>query len=515
MNNDLKINLEKLKESLPKDTPIGLAFETKNKKYYYDTVIGKIFICNNVDYYIINKILSNNIDDIAECKKFSEDELMQSVVNIISMIDKELIFRLDKFESMISYDDIEDKINNQCQQLILEVTEGCNLRCGYCIYNDMYLNNRNHGKDNMTKDIAFKAIDYINSHSDKVKTLYITFYGGEPLLMYDLIKKCIHYIYSDYSCNKVKNYKFSFTTNATLIDYQMAKELSQIKNLSITVSLDGPEIYHDAYRRNIGGKGSFNETIKGLKYLVEAFGYERAKKDILISMVYTPPYSQRKIEDIQNFFENLKWLPSEIVKFVTYPDVDSLTTINEYLKKYNKKEEINPNNDEIDYSLLNWSLNNSSKNNIFSSKLVLGSYLPIYKRNIFKKVINVIGQNGCCIPGQRRIYTTVHGNFKVCERIGNAPIIGNVENGIDIEIVKEVYFKQYREKSESCKTCWYARLCSICYANTYDETGLNSNKRSFICNQRKDTFKKMLTSYFEILENNPVAFDYLKDIVIA
>lgn len=515
MNDNLKINLEKLKKSLPKGTPIGLVFETKNKKYYYDTVIGKIFICNSVDYYIINKILLNNIDDIVECKEFSENELIQSVVNIISMIDKELIFRLDKFESMISYDGIEDKINNQCQQLILEVTENCNLRCGYCIYNDMYLNNRNFGTKNMSESIAFKAIDYINSHSDKVKTLYITFYGGEPLENYDLIKKCIDYIYFQDSSNKDKNYNFSFTTNATLIDPQIAKELSQIKNLSITVSLDGPKVYHDTYRRNIDGKGSFNATIKGLKCLVKAFGYERAKKDILISMVYTPSYSQQKIENIQNFFENLKWLPSETVKFITYPDVDSITAINEYLKKHNKKEEINHNNDEIDYSLLNWSLSNSSKNNIFSSRLILDSYLPIYKRTIFKKVINVISQNGCCIPGQRRIYTTVNGDFKICERIGNAPIIGNVENGVDIEIVKKIYFKQYREKSESCKTCWYARLCSICYANTYDEAGLNSNKRSFICSQRKDIFKKVLTSYFEILENNPASFDYLKDIVIA
>jgi len=361
----------------------------------------------------------------------------------------------------------------------------------------------------MSKDTAFKAIDYINSHSSKLKTLYITFYGGEPLLKYDLMIECINYVYHRDSVNKNKNYNFSFTTNATLINQEMAKQLSKVKNLSITVSLDGSQKYHDAYRRTVNGEGSFNATIRGLKYLVEAFGYERSKKDILISMVYTPPYSQQKIGDIQKFFEDLKWLPKEIVKFVTYPDNDSITTINNYLNKDSEQTE------DLDYSLLDWSLNNSSKSNIFSSKILLDSYLPIYRRSIFKEVINVISQNGCCLPGQRKIYVSVDGDFKVCERIGNAPLIGNINDGIDIDTIKKVYFEHYKQNSENCKTCWYARLCSICYANIYDEQGINKAKRNFLCNQRKNSFIKELTSYFETLENNPTAFDYLKDIKLS
>lgn len=55
--------------------------------------------------------------------------------------------------------------------------------------------------------------------------------------------------------------------------------------------------------------------------------YERAKKNILLSMVYAPPYSEERLKETQKFFEELTWLPLECVKFVTYPDEERISTM--------------------------------------------------------------------------------------------------------------------------------------------------------------------------------------------
>ncbi len=134
----------------------------------------------------------------------------------------------------------------------------------------------------------------------------------------------------------------------------------------------------------------------------------------------------------------MEWLPKDIIKFVTYPTPESMKLIEHYLKKNIKNLE-----GIGDSSLLDWSIDNYVNKNLFSSKIIDDLYLRIYKRPIFDGIREYINLNGCCIPGQRKIYCTVDGNFKICERVGEIPYIGNIETGVDLNIIRNIYLDGY------------------------------------------------------------------------
>ncbi|GIO84645.1 radical SAM protein [Paenibacillus faecis] len=506
----LSAEIDKLKKILPKGKLLGLTFETEQNKYFYDTVTGKVLICNEAEYKVFEKLLSGEIDEIYYLATKYDLDFKSAINNVLVAIKEENLLSISKFEQMCIPDDYEDMLSNKLNQVILELTEQCNLRCGYCIYNDDCNNNRNFGFNDMSKETAIKAIDFAIEHSKSSEDLHITFYGGEPLIKYDLLRECINYSKSIKPDNK--NLHFAFTTNGVLMTKKIADELAREENVSIMFSIDGPKHIHDFYRKDLGGKGSFDRAIKGLQYTVESFG-DRAEDSITLSMVYAPPFSKHKIEEIQEFFEYLEWLPKGVQKFISYPNEDSLGTISRYLKDHNISLHTSG-NDEYDTSLRDWSGENYKNENLFSARILNESFMRINQRSIFSKIIPDITLNGCCIPGQRRIYVTVDGNFKICERIGSAPNIGNIEDGLNINNIKQVYLLGHKENSqEECSTCWLARLCDLCYVHAYDEDGFNFSKKESHCALRKDSYKRYFQLYFTILEEDPNAFDYMKELV--
>lgn len=111
-------------------------------------------------------------------------------------------------------DRVEDLLESNLKMLVLQITQGCNLRCNYCVYGGNY-KQRLHSNLQMSEEMAFKAIDFFLEHSKNTPSLIVGFYGGEPLLEYDLIKKCTKYIKN---MAKGKDVRFSMTTNGTLFN---------------------------------------------------------------------------------------------------------------------------------------------------------------------------------------------------------------------------------------------------------------------------------------------------------
>lgn len=508
----LAYKIEELKKMLPDGNPVGITFKTQNGYYYYDTVTGKVLACQKVEYEIIEKILAGELEKVLYTNEYSEGVYVEALEHIMAAIQNEKILALSKFSLMAPFNNYEELVNHHLEQITLELTEKCNLRCGYCIYNEMCEKSRDFGERDMTLEIALKAIDYAKSHSTKTKELYVGYYGGEPLINYDTMIRSMRYAMEKITDRKVY---FSFTTNAVLLNKKMCQELSEIPNLSVTVSLDGPKQWHDLYRKNQGGEGSFDRTLEGVKNLVEAYGHERAKDYILFSMVYALPYSMERLQETQEFFESLSWLPEECVKLITYPDEESMDTIYKYLQKENLSHKLDKINTEYDFSLVEFNQANLEKQNRFTKRLVEDSYLHIRKRTVFDAVMDSITMNGCCVPGQRKLYVTVDGQFKICERVGEIPNIGSLEKGIDIEKAKRIYIDDYAKQSmKTCATCWYARLCKICYCGCYTKDKLDMEKKTIMCEECKKSCLRSLAAYFEILEKDEHALDHLDDMSI-
>lgn len=97
----------------------------------------------------------------------------------------------------------------------------------------------------------------------------------------------------------------------------------------------------------------------------------------------------------------------------------------------------------------------------------------------------------------------VNKKYSTCERVGDSPSIGNVDNGGDTEAIKKYYLHEYEEKSiRNCPNCWALRLCDICYADCYDQNSINVQMKAGYCEEVRERYKSWLIKYYETIENN-------------
>ena len=146
-------------------------------------------------------------------------------------------------------------------RLVLSLTSNCNLRCVYC-YAEA-------GKKNLTMpwSIAKEAIDETikNLQEKGEKSLKVTFHGGgEPFVAFPLMKRCVEYICSVWEGQK----DFSVVTNGTLITSEIADWL-QVHQFRLTISLDGPPEIQNIQRPKVNGDGSYDDAIRGARFLQE------------------------------------------------------------------------------------------------------------------------------------------------------------------------------------------------------------------------------------------------------
>jgi len=147
----------------------------------------------------------------------------------------------------------------------LNVAEDCNLRCKYCYVS--------HGdfsgvRRMMTRDVAKSAIDYLVLVSGEQKMCQVNFFGGEPLLNFDLIRWCTHYakrVLSDAG----KGVRFDLSTNGTLVTDEIIRFFEE-HDFRVQVSLDGPADIHDVQRPFADGSGSHDIAVEAIHHLREA-----------------------------------------------------------------------------------------------------------------------------------------------------------------------------------------------------------------------------------------------------
>ena len=113
----------------------------------------------------------------------------------------------------------------------------------------------------MSWDTAKKAIDFFLKRNIELPEIIIGFYGGEPLLEFDLIKKCVEYVESIVEGKKVF---FNITTNGTLLTDEVVDFFVE-KDFKLSISLDGSQKEHDVNRKFRDGSGSFNTIINNIK----------------------------------------------------------------------------------------------------------------------------------------------------------------------------------------------------------------------------------------------------------
>lgn len=362
--------------------------------------------------------------------------------------------------------DVNNLVRSKAKTLVLEITEECNIRCSYCVFDEDYESERNHGEKTMSMETAKKAIEYFCKRiRDDVG--YIVFYGGEPLLEFEKIKELVNFA-KKISGNKIK---FSLTTNG--INLSKPKVEFFIENdFLITVSLDGDKETHDKYRLTKKGSGTFDVVMSKIN-LIKKINTAFFEKNIIINCVIS---DANDISQINNFFSNGVF---SVDKIRFSPAIQRSKMVD----------------DSIIASISVDSIQNRSKPN---KSLIENQFIEdIIEKIKFRKLDEeaFLGKK-VCVPFSNRTYIRSNGNMQFCERIGNFNVIKE-NSGIDniyqnsLRIIEE--FSEFKLKD--CQSCFAYNFCEMCPASFIKNGYFNKFESDTKCNQFRAAVKEAMTVY--------------------
>lgn len=475
----------------------GIVFHTSNNAYLYDAGTGKVASLDGASAPIIKALFDDSVDATAFQDMLSCDETTESIAQFLKK--EHLLMRPEKTEFYDWTPFMSDEAL-QCQQLIIELTGQCNLRCKYCIYNDHYEQSRKFNQEFIDFSTAKKAIDYVYAHRSP-KFFAIGFYGGEPLLNFKVMQQCIDYCMATH---KEVEPTFSFTTNLTLMTEEIAEYLAQIPNMSIIASVDGPEDIQNRNRTFANGAPTFDAVYRGLKYLCDAIKKYGNNCQLNFNSVFMPPYTAERFSRINDFFESLTFLPPNASVTATYPASGSVP--DDFVKQVAEQGY----NTEDTVEWMAWSMEKMEREgglpnspNLYTNVLqrTLGD---IHNRRILSEPTSQYCRNACCIPSNRRLYVCTDGHYKLCDKIGESPFLGHVDTGLDFAAIKKHYLDQYDEASlPDCAKCWAVNMCGLCYCKCYSKDGIDIQLKRQSCDEARASALAGLRVYHEVNEKYP------------
>lgn len=386
---------------------------------------------------------------------------------------------------------LKEYLNSSISALTLQVTQNCNLRCEYCPYSGGY-NNRSHNSKKMDFETAKRAVDFYIKHSYDLPNLNISFYGGEPLLEFSLIKQIVEYV-------KIKGFgkefKFRMTTNATLMNDEIIRFLVE-NNFNVTISLDGPKELHDRYRKTTDGKGSYETIMEKIEYINKKF--PQFVENILINCVIDPGAD---FGCLNNFFTDYEEVNDYMTNFNTIAreelkDETKFLASDLYIQNYN-------------FELFKMFMSRIDRiDKTFVSKIVQSYYSHMMsvlaERNISMNDSEESHPGGPCIPGSHKLFVDIHGKFYPCEKLNecsNDVIIGDLDKGFNIENVEKI-LNIGNITEDDCKNCWCSKFCYLCVLYSQENGEISKEKRKSHCHSVKKETESLFRNYCLVKEVN-------------
>ena len=500
------------------DSPFVHRFETKRNKYIYDANSMQILRVEPIVWNIISDIGIMNKDEIISkySDLHSEIELLKAYNDIRDFQQNGLFLsqRPEHIFMPLTEEYIENELSTNRQQLILNVTDKCNFGCSYCQFNGSYRVDQSHSEQrSMSWEVAQKAIDSYLASIKNSKLRSISFYGGEPLLNFELIQKCVEY-------TPGQDIRYALTTNGSMLEGPIADYLAS-NNFLMTVSLDGPKEIHDRYRRFKDGSPSWDKVIKNIYHYLEI--QQRSNDNIggmVLSCVMAPPLDVNCLDEYFHSFlqnHNVQIRTSSVNKMGTHFPQQPLYGLDVIKKKFS-------------HNLQNGLINENPSDPKFTFQLALFDkpWIGFHKRFNLRTLCKPKSGDGhwcfpkcccptsTCVPGVRRTFVSVDGDYWPCERVLNTDYlkIGDIEHGFNITKIRQLLADWVTMSSEQCRDCWCLPLCGVgCWSKVCAEKADQAEKLS-ACMNEQNAKHQLLIKYSTVLENNPHALDYMKNITV-
>lgn len=414
-----------------------------------DTCSGSIHVVDEVAYDLIAMYKEKTEEEIIK-------ELMTKYGHRDDVTEEELklcmedIAALEKAGKLYSEDTFEDKAGvfkarsgNVIKALCLHVAHTCNLNCSYCFASQ----GKYHGdRAIMSLEVGKRALDFLIENSGTRRNLEVDFFGGEPLMNFDVVKELVAYAREQEKIHN-KNFRFTLTTNGVLIDDDVI-EFANKECSNVVLSLDGRKEIHDLTRVDYAGNGSYDKIVPKFKKLVDARGgqgyYMRG------TFTHANPDFTKDIFHMADLgFTELSMEP-----VVSAPDDPAALT---------------PEDIEIvkeQYEILAKEMIKRKKEGrgftFYHYMLDLTEGPCVYKR--------ISG----CGSGTEYMAVTPWGDLYPCHQfVGEEEYkLGDIWNGVTNNAVREDFRACNAYSREECKDCWAKLWCSGgCAANAFHASG--------------------------------------------
>ena len=243
------------------------AFKIDKNYFLYDVESGSLHLCDKLSFFIVQNLEGGKNDLSA----YNKTEIEESKREIEKLKCEGLLF-----SATADYSKLET-IGKDIKALCLIVSQNCNLKCGYC-----FAGGGSYNKDlkDMTIETAKASIDFLILKSDK-KNLEVDFFGGEPLLNFQVVKDTVYYA-NEQAKKFGKEFKFTLTTNALLLNDAITEFLNLHMD-NVVISIDGRTETHNNLRKTKTGSDSFDIVLKNALN----FRKKRGDKNYYIRGTYT------------------------------------------------------------------------------------------------------------------------------------------------------------------------------------------------------------------------------------
>lgn len=440
-------------------------FKQNGYNIVLDTCSGSVHVVDEVAYDIISMYKEKSEEEIVAeiLKKYkdtpdvNEDEVRECIDDIKELEENKKLFTPDVFENMA----FEWKNNSKViKALCLHIAHTCNLNCSYCFASQgKYQGDR----ALMSFEVGKQAFDFLIANSGTRKNLEVDFFGGEPLMNWDVVKQLVNYARSIEKEHN-KNFRFTLTTNGVLIDDDVIDFLNKEMD-NVVLSLDGRKEVHDRFRVDYAGNGSYEKILPKFKKLVDARGGEK--------YYMRGTFTHHNVDFTNDIFHmaDLGFTELSMEPVVCSPNDPSALT-EEDLPKLFEQYEI----------LANEMIKRKKEGRPFTFyhyMLDLTEGPCIYKR--------ITG----CGSGTEYMAVTPWGELFPCHQFVGDPkySLGNIWDGVTNTAVQDEFRKCNAYARPDCADCWAKLYCSGgCAANAYHATGSIQGVYKYGC----ELFKKRI-----------------------
>ena len=429
-----------------------------------DVNSGSIHAVDDLSYDMIAMYETNSKEEIINAMldkygkvdpSITKEELEEVILEIEQLKEDGALFTEDTYKTPIL--DFK-KRKTVVKALCLHIAHDCNLACRYCFAEEGEYKGR---RGLMSLEVGLKAIDFLIANSGNRRNLEVDFFGGEPLMNFDVVKEIVKYgreqekIYN-------KNFRFTLTTNGVLLNDDIM-EFANKEMSNVVLSIDGRKEVNDLMRPSRNGKGSYDLILP--KFL--EFAKQRGQKDYYVRGTFT--HNNLDFSKDVLHFADLGFKQISVEPVVAEENESYALTWDDVPKI---KEEYDTLAKEI------IKRNKEGKHfNFFHFMIDLEGGPCVYKR-----------LSGCG-SGTEYLAVTPWGELYPCHQfVGQKEYeMGNVFDGVKKEEIVDEFKTCNVYSKEDCKQCFAKFYCSGgCAANSYNFTGDINNTYELGCElQRK------------------------------